>query len=408
MKPDVLVQFILSLGLLLLAAIAAGYLARRFRMPTVIGELAAGILLGPTVLGIYWPELNQLLFASSGEVAQARGALLNISSILLLFVIGLEIDLHKIRELRNTIVWTSLSGFAFPFVLGVASIFLFPGIWNYSSDTNKWLLPLFIGTALSISALPVIARVLLDLGLLKSKIGSIILASATIDDLLGWILFAILVANFSTGEQGINPALSVLGIFVMFGLALTVGRTQANKLTTWSEAHPSRDNTFLSITLVLILITAAIAEKIGIHAILGAFVVGIAFSNPETNRMHEVIKQIVIAFFAPLYFVAVGLQVNFLEQFDIVLVLFVVGIATVGKVLGVFAGAKIAKVDTREALAIGFGMNARGAVGIILATSAYQARLIDERIFVALIVMAMVTTLISGPLMKLILHKTTP
>jgi Kef-type K+ transport system membrane component KefB len=402
MQPDVVILFFLSLGILLAAAICAGHLARTLHMPAVIGELVAGILLGPTLAGLFLPEAIQALLANSGEVAQARSALLNIGSILLLFVIGLEIELSKIRELRATIAWTSALGFLLPFCLGVASIFLFPGMWNYEEAADRWLLPLFIGTALSISALPVIARILLDLGLLKSRVGSVILASATIDDLIGWILFAILVANFA-GDEGLNPAVSVLGVIVLFTFALTAGRRLAKRLTDWSEKSPSRATTFLSITLILVFLAAALGEKIGIHAILGAFVVGIAFSSTEMSRVHDVIRQLVVAFFAPLYFVAVGLQVNFLEEFNPALVLFVVVIATFGKVVGVFAGARIAGTDFREALAIGLGMNARGAVGIILATSAYQAGLIQEQVFVALIVMAMVTTLISGPLMKLVL-----
>ena len=245
-----------------------------------------------------------------------------------------------------------------------------------------------------------IARILLDLGLIKSKVGSVILATATIDDIVGWIMFAIIVANFSPDAKHINPALTAFGILAMFVFALTVGKRLAKKLTIWSEKKDDSDSLFLGITLTLVLLSATLAERIGIHAVLGAFLIGIAFSNSEPHKMHTAIRRMVLYFFSPLYFVAVGLQVNFLKHFDFTLVLIVIGIATIGKVLGAFIGAKISKLTTRESLAVGFGMNARGAVEIILATSAYQAKLIDERIFVAVIVMAIVTTLMSGPLMK--------
>jgi Kef-type K+ transport system membrane component KefB len=246
----------------------------------------------------------------------------------------------------------------------------------------------------------VIARILLDLGLLKSKVGSIILATATVDDIIGWIMFAIIVANFSPDARHINPAITAFGILAMFVFALTFGKKLAKKLTSWSEKKNDSDSLFLGITLVLVLLSAALAERIGIHAVLGSFLVGIAFSNSELHKMHTAMRQMILYFFSPLYFVSVGLQVNFLKHFDFTLALLVIGIATLGKVLGAFTGAKISKLNTRESLAVGFGMNARGAVEIILATSAYQAKLIDERIFVAIIVMAIVTTLMSGPLMK--------
>ena len=400
MNHSDLTLFIFSLAILLITAIISGRIAQYLKMPKVIGELVGGIILGPTILGIFYPDIKQLLFASSGSVFQARDAFVKLGAILLLFVIGLEINLPKIKELRKTIAWTSFFGSSFPFILGLFSVFLFPQIWNYSPDQNKWLLPLFIGTALSISALPVIARILLDLDLLKSKVGSVILATATIDDIVGWIMFAIIVANFSPDAKHINPAITAFGIIAMFVFTITIGKKLAKKLTLWIEKRNDSDSLFLGTTLVLVLLGAALAERIGIHAVLGAFLVGIAFSNSEPHKMHTAMRQMILYFFSPLYFVAVGLQVDFLKHFDLTLILIVIGVATIGKVLGAFIGAKISKLNTQESLAIGFGMNARGAVEIILATSAYQAKLIDERIFVAIVIMAIATTLMSGPLMK--------
>ncbi|OGK56554.1 hypothetical protein A3J15_01925 [Candidatus Roizmanbacteria bacterium RIFCSPLOWO2_02_FULL_38_10] len=173
-----LILFVFSLSVLLLAAIIFGYLAQYLRIPKVIGEILGGIILGPAVLGIAFPDVQQQLFSSSVPVSQARDALVKLGAIFLLFIIGLEINLPKIKELRKTIAWTAFFGSVSPFFMGFASIFFFPQIWNYSPSENRWLLPLFIGTALSISALPVIARILLDLELLKSKIGSIILSNS--------------------------------------------------------------------------------------------------------------------------------------------------------------------------------------------------------------------------------------
>ncbi|OGK56553.1 hypothetical protein A3J15_01920 [Candidatus Roizmanbacteria bacterium RIFCSPLOWO2_02_FULL_38_10] len=191
----------------------------------------------------------------------------------------------------------------------------------------------------------------------------------------------------------------------MFVFTITFGQKLAKKLLAWSEKRKDGNSLFFDLTLVLVFLSATLTERIGIHAILGAFLVGIAFSNSQPHKMHILMRQMVISFFSPLYFVSIGLRVNFLQHFDLALVLVVIGIATMGKVLGVFTGAMISKLSVQESFAIGFGMNARGAMGIILATSAFQAGLINEKILVALIVMAIVTTLISGPLIKRLLYR---
>ena len=399
-----LILFIFSFSILLLVAIIFGRLAQKMGMPKIIGELLGGIIFGPTVMGTFFPEIQNWLFSYSDSILVSRDVLIKFGAILLLFIIGLEVNLSKIKELKKTIIWTSLFGSAFPFILGVVSVFLFPKVWNYIPSENEWLLPLFIGTALSISALPVIARILMDLGMLKSKVGSIILATATIDDIVGWILFALITAYFiPEGVSQINPLLTVVVVLAMFFFAITYGNKLTKKFVAWSEKKEDGDNLFLGLTLVFVLVSSALAERIGIHAVLGAFLVGLAFSNCESHKMHDSLRKVVMSVFSPLYFVSVGLGVNLIKNFDIILALIVLAIAIIGKVGGVWLGAKISKLSDRESLAIGFGMNARGAVGIILVTSAYQAGIIDERVYVALLVMAIITSLISGPMMKKIL-----
>jgi Kef-type K+ transport system membrane component KefB len=398
------ILFIFSFSILLLTAIVFGSLAQKLRLPKIMGELLGGIIFGPTVLGTFFPETQNWLFSYSNSILISRDIFIKFGAILLLFIIGLEVNLSKVKELKKTILWTSFFGSVFPFVLGVASVLLFPKIWNYVPSENNWLLPLFIGTALSISALPVIARILMDLGMLKTKVGSIILATATIDDIVGWILFALLTAYFVPDGVGhINPLITMIGVLGMFFFAITYGNRLTKKLVAWSEKKADGDSLFLGLTVVLVLVSSALAERIGIHAVLGAFLVGLAFSNSEPHKMHDSLRKVVMSVFSPLYFVSVGLGVNLYKNFDMTLVLIVLGIATIGKVGGVWPGARISKLSARESLAVGFGMNARGAVGIILVTSAYQAGIIDERVYAALLVMAMTTSLISGPMMKKVL-----
>ncbi|MFA6160525.1 MAG: cation:proton antiporter, partial [Parcubacteria group bacterium] len=150
-----LILFIFSFSILLLVAIVFGRLAQKLGMPKIIGELLGGIVFGPTILGTFFPEIQNWLFSYSDSILVSRDVLIKFGAILLLFIIGLEVNLSKIKELKKTIIWTSIFGSIFPFVLGMISVFLFPKIWNYLPAENEWLLPLFIGTALSISALPV-------------------------------------------------------------------------------------------------------------------------------------------------------------------------------------------------------------------------------------------------------------
>jgi Kef-type K+ transport system membrane component KefB len=399
-----LIVFIFSSSLLLFVAIVFGCLAKTLGMPKIIGELLGGIVFGPTVLGTFFPETQNWLFSYSDSMLVSRDVLIKFGAILLLFVIGLEVNLSKVKELKKTILWTSLFGSVFPFIVGAVSVFLFPRVWNYIPSESEWLLPLFIGTALSISALPVIARILMDLGILKSKVGSIILATATIDDIAGWILFALITAYFvPEGVGQTSPLITVLVVFIMFFFSITYGNTLTKKFMVWSEKKDDGDNLFLGLTVVLVLVFSALAEQIGIHAVLGAFLVGLAFSNDEPHRMHDSLRKVVLSVFSPLYFVSVGLALNLTKNFDLTLALIVLTIAIIGKVGGVWLGAKLSKLNTKESLAVGFGMNARGAVGIILVTSARQVGIIDERVYVALLIMATVTSLISGPIMKKII-----
>ncbi|MEK7572165.1 MAG: cation:proton antiporter [Patescibacteria group bacterium] len=389
---------LLSLTLLLFTAIIAGRFAQRFGIPKVIGEVLGGIIVGQTVFGLFFPELYQSLFTPKSDLSEARDFFIKIGAIFFLFIIGLEINLPKAKTLRKTILWTSLSGLAFPFILGFASVFFFPHLWHYSSENLA--LPLFIGTALSISALPVIARILIDFKLLKSKIGSIIIASATIDDIVGWIFFALIVNHFSPTETHSNPVITIISVLLVFLFALTLGKKLVNKLLLWSTDRKDGDTLFLGLTIILVFLTAILAEKIGIHHVLGAYLIGLAFAKSKLHKMHNALRQMVLSFFAPLYFVSVGLTINFFQHFDPLLTLLIIGIATIGKVGGVFFGTHMAKLTVKESLVISFGLNARGAVEIILATAAYQVQIIDEKIFVGIIIMAIVTTVISGPVIR--------
>jgi Kef-type K+ transport system membrane component KefB len=391
--------FFLEIAVMLFTALLCGQLARKLRLPAVLGELAGGIILGPTVWGWLSPGSHGWLFPASGAVFPGRDGLIQICMLFFLFAVGLEINLGLVKERRRNIAWTSLMSIAIPFALGFGLVILFPGLWESQIHGGLVLFALFMGTALSISALPVIARILMDLDLINTDTGAIIMGSATVNDLIGWSLFALVLSSYDMSTLNLPPYLTIILVILLFAVMLTVGRSIGRKAVPWFKSHLPWPGGFLGIAAVLMLLLAAFAEAVGIHAVFGAFLVGVALSQSPGKRdeAHEMIYQFVMYFFAPLYFVSIGLRADFIASFDPLLVTIVLLIACVGKISGATLGARISGLPVRQSAAIGFALNARGAMEMILATVARDAGLINDRIFVALIVMALVTSLISGP-----------
>jgi Kef-type K+ transport system membrane component KefB len=387
-------------GILILARIFAE-LAKKLKMPGIMGEIVLGIILGPTVFGTLYPELFEILFPQQGPVKIAMSGLTNLSVIMLLFVVGMETQLQVILKHGKAAIYTSVVSMAIPFALGFATVWYFPHFFNFWGE-NKLAYALFFGVAMAISALPVITRILMDLNLLKTKIGMIIIAAAIFDDLVGWLLFSLVLSLIGQHSE-ITNIWATIGIIMGFGVfMITFGRFVINLGLEWMQKKPVWTGGALSFALGLCFLSAAFTEYIGLHAILGAFIMGIAFG--ESVHMHErdrdVIHQFVTNVFAPLFFVSIGLKVNFIQHFDLPLVILVFFLAVACKVLGGTLGAYFGGLTKRESLAVGFGLNARGAMEIILGTLALNAHLIDQSMFIALVVMALVTSIISGPLMK--------
>ncbi len=301
-------------------------------------------------------------------------------------------------------------GLLVPMGLGIASVRAFPGVWGQAAENGGWAFSVFVGTALSISALPVIARILMDLRLIQRELGIVVMTAAALNDVVGWGLFAILLnvlmpGRASQSAMGWETMVANLGLLVGFvTVVLLAGRCLSRPGLHWMRTHLSWPSAFIGMTTVIVLGGAAVTQTLGIHAVFGAYLVGIALGQAldpgEENEAHDVIHQFAISFFAPLYFVSIGLRANFASDFDLPLVLLVVLVACVGKIGGASLGAWLGGMPSRDALAVGFGLNARGAMEIILASVALESGLIDQRVFVALVVMALVTSAMAGPVMS--------
>jgi len=404
---DVMVVF-LALAALLASAKFAGELVKKFDQPSVLGEIMAGILLGPTVLGHYQPTVYALLFPRTGPVALVLEGITAISVVFFLLTAGIEIDLASIFRQGKSALLVSSFGMVIPFAFGFLSGRLFPRFLGAGESTNPMVFALFIGTALSISALPVVARILMDLGLLRTEMGTIVMSSAMFDDLVGWILFGLVLGMMNPqADAGHGVRHTIILVLSFAVLMLTVGRWLIHRILPFIQAHTTWPGGVLGFIFSLTLASAAFAEYSGIHAVFGAFITGAAVGESAhlRERTSEHIHEIVTNVFAPLFFASIGLHTNFVTNFHLAVTAFIIGVACLGKVLGAGWGARLGGMDWRTSFGVGLAMNARGAMEMILGILALQAGLIREPMFVALVVMALVTSLISAPAIRMLIER---
>lgn len=400
---------LLSLGVLLAAARLLGELFTKFNQPAVIGELLAGILLGPTVFGHLWPEGAAYLFPRKGNPPLVLQGISMVAAVLFLLVAGIEVELKRIFRQGRAAMAVSVTGIAAPFAIGLLAAWRLPEILGVGTKAEPRIFALFFATAMSISALPVIAKTLRDLNLYRSDLGMIIIASAIFDDLTGWFIFAIVLGMMEAGgghDTWIGGTIGLTILFVLF--MLTLGRWALHRILPWIQARTVWPGGVLGFAASLALLGAAFTEWIGIHAVFGSFMVGVALGDSShlRERTRATIDQFVSFIFAPLFFATIGLKLDFLAHFDLRLTLIVLAIAMTSKIIGCGLGARfVGRMSWRESWALGFGMNSRGAMEIILGTIALDLQVINERMFVALVIMAMVTSLISGTAMQLVLRR---
>jgi Kef-type K+ transport system membrane component KefB/mannitol/fructose-specific phosphotransferase system IIA component (Ntr-type) len=406
-QHDVMTMF-LALAVLLGTAKLAGELMQKLGQPSVLGEIMAGILLGPTVLGHFRPQIYAALFPITGAMPIVLETVTTIGVVFFLLTAGLEIDLRSIFRQGKSALLVSFFGVIIPFGLGFLAAGAFPRFLGAEVGASRLIFALFVGTALSISALPVIAKILMDLNLLRTEMGTVVMSSAMFDDLVGWILFSMILGMMNAGSHsfdGVRRTILLVAGFTL--LALTVVRWLIDKILPFIQAHTSWPGGVLGFIFTLTLAGAAFAEFAGIHAVFGAFITGIAVGESAhlRKRTSEHIHSIVTNVFAPFFFASIGLRTNFVTNFNLGITATVIGVACLGKLLGAGWGARLGGMDRRTSWGVGLAMNARGAMEMILGLLALQAGLIRETMFVALVVMALFTSLVSAPAIHFLLRR---
>jgi Kef-type K+ transport system membrane component KefB len=392
-----LALFFASIALIIFFAKLIASLCRRISFPSVAGELIAGIILGPTILGAISPQLSTMIFPKTGAISFAFDAVFYISMIMLLLAAGLEIDLDQIIKNKKTTIYTSFIGILIPFVTGFFIIYFYPNPFlSNTANTNVGAIASFVGIALSLSALPVLARILSEINLLNNYIGITIMSVAFVTDIIAWLVFSII--------MGVNAhhsyLASIYGFVALIAFTLFMLGKSSSLIEKLIFAKIQKPCMQLAATLVITLICAAFTEYLGFHAAIGAFIAGIALHKAiKKSCIESTINHFTNGFFAPIFFVSVGLKLNFYSSFNLPLILLIIFLAFITKVVGAGLGAYLSGINFKNSLAIGFGLNVRGSIEIIICTIALNVGMISKNLFVAFVSMALVTSLVSGPIM---------
>lgn len=407
--------FLIELGVLLAAARLAGEVFKRLHQPALVGEILVGILFGPTVLGQLIPsEWAALLYKDSAQMLETVAWL---GGFFLLLVIGFDVDIAAIWKRRRSSLTIGITGVLVPLTIGIGLAFLLPRGYRLiaSSEagaspafTDPWIFALFLGTAVAISAIPIIARALHDLDILKSDLGLEVLSAFAVNDIIGWAAFTIILAIALPGNFNWLTLLRVLGGTALFvGVCLTVGRRFVNWLVLkLNRSRLPKPGIVLTFIFVLGAVCGVITHAIGIHASLGFLLAGMmaGASHQIKGRSRDIISQLVHAVFVPLFFVIIGIKVNFWENFDFVLVASVTAVAIGGKFLGAWLGSRFSRIPPRDSVSIGIAHIPGGAMEIIVGYLALDAGIINAMVFEAVVVAAIVSSLLVGPLLTLVLR----
>jgi Kef-type K+ transport system membrane component KefB len=400
------IKLIIQITIILGLALLFGQIMRRLKQPAVLGEILVGIFLGSTILGFFFPGVYNWLFRSSRNVDVVREAFIKMGMLFFMFTIGLQVKLSDLREQWKKSLIIGLVGTLLPIVAGVGLVYLLPrNFWGESAQGNLFTFSLFIGINLANSANPVIARILMDIGYLGNSVGTIIMSATVVDDIVNWVLFALILNTVSPEDSLINFNLNMNILPII--AALIISWVFIKKSIGWVRIRVAWPGGFITYIILIILMGSFLAEFIGMHAFLGAFLVGVllADNDEENHEAYDVIGHYSSSYFAPIYFASIGISVNFVNNFDWKLVFVVLIAALITKFGSVVIGARFAgmKID-RQVMSIASGLNARGATGIILAGVGLTNGLINDRIFVAIFIMALVTTFMSGSMMKFFLY----
>ncbi|MGH2945104.1 MAG: cation:proton antiporter [Solirubrobacteraceae bacterium] len=417
-------RVILALGLLMVAAHACGQLFARFRQPPVIGEIVGGLMLGPTIFGALLPGLQAQVFPEDGAAAPVLGAIYQFGLFLLMFAAGAELRSVFHRGERKTATYLTLGGTLLPFIAGLALLQVIDlnGFQGPAGNDTAFLL--VVAIAIAVTSIPVISRIMLDLGILETAFARIVLTAAVIEDVALYVVLAVALGLVSQANgddfglaamlsldpsSGISMAYHVLVSLAFFACFLWLGPKLFRRLSQ-SPFNPVQRRNPVAFQLAFMFALTGLALFAGITPLFGALVAGMVIGvvGEKQDEARDAIKRFAFAFFVPIYFAIVGLRLDLIHDFNVLLFLGFISFACVIKALSAYAGARLAGQNRSGATNLAVAMNARGGPGIVLASVAFDAGIINEEFFVTLVLLAVVTSLAAGTWLERVIKSGRP
>ncbi|WP_439633949.1 cation:proton antiporter [Glycocaulis sp.] len=396
------VIFFAQLAVIIAACRAVGWLARRYLgQPQVVGEMIAGIILGPSLFGLFLPEFQAVIFPEESRSILYAGAQLGVG--LYMFLVGLGFQSDEFRARARSAAAVSLSGIAAPFLIAVVLtpwLMEVPGL--FSDSATRLQASLFMGAAIAITAFPMLARIIHERGLSGTPLGTLSLSSGAIGDAAAWIVLAIVVASFGGGMGA--AWITIAGAIAFTVFMVTLAPRLLAPLGRMVEREGKVSHGVLAITLVLFLLAAFAMDAIGIHAVFGGFLLGAVMPRGLfAAEIRRLLEPVAVVLFLPMFFTYSGLhtQLTLVSSPELVLIAIAVLAASVLAKFGAcWAAARLTGQDNATALGIGALMNARGLMELIIINIALQAGIIGPALFSILVLMAVVTTLMATPLFE--------
>jgi Kef-type K+ transport system membrane component KefB len=405
-------SFFLQMAAILIACRLVGLLAKKVGQPQVVGEMIAGVLLGPSLLGYFWPASVDLIFTKESRGILYAGAQMGVG--LYMFLVGLEFRIDHFRSRARSAAAVSVAGMVVPFLLGALLVLWLkdvPGI--FSANIRYFEGALFLGASIAITAFPMLARIISERGLAGTSLGSLALAAGAIDDAAAWCVLAIVLATFGASHPvvlgGITIGAEVIAIggAVLYAVFMfTAGRKLLAGLGRMAEREGGVSNGMMAMILALFCLCAWYTDVIGVHAVFGGFILGIAMPRGVlAEDIRKKIEPFTVVFLLPMFFTFSGLntKLNVLLDPSVLLVGIAILVASVlGKGVACWAAARLNGEDNPTALAVGTLMNARGLMELIIINIGLEKGVIGQSLFSILVVMAIVTTLMASPIFEIV------
>lgn len=389
-----------QLALIIVVARFAGLAAGKVGIPPVVGEIFAGVLLGPSLLG---QDVSDFLFPM--DTLPFLKLLASIGLVLFMFVVGLELDVSVVKGRGRVAASVSVLSIVLPFTMGVGLALLLQDLRKEGADVLPFVL--FIGAAMSITAFPVLARILTDRRMNRTETGGLALACAATDDVLAWTMLAAVIGIAGGEGHGHGPSWVIYLAFPFALFAIFVVRPLLAHLTTMYAKAGQLTPTILAIVLVGVLLFSSATEYLGVHYIFGAFLFGAIMPHENAAQMrHEILvrlEQLAVILLLPVFFLVAGLGVNIrgLSGENVLQLLAILAVAIVGKYVGAYLGARSAGVPHWQANALGILMNTRGLTELVILAVGRELGLLSDELFTMMVIMALVTTVMTGPLLDL-------